>query len=66
MPSIDSVNKTHAHSACLVPGSVLGAENTVVSKTEQVLALWSGYAIGRVSLSGGRGGREIIRSVRGQ
>ena len=56
MPSIDSVNKTYAHSASPMPGSVLGAENTVVSKTEQVLALWSWYAIGRVSLSGGRGG----------
>ena len=56
MPSIDSVNKTYAHSACPVPGSVLGAENTVVSKTEQVLALWSWYAIGRVSVRGRGGG----------
>ena len=53
MPSIESVNKTYAHSACPVPGSVLGAENTVESKTEQVLALWSWYAIGRVSVRGG-------------
>ena len=36
MPSVDSVNKTYAHSACPVPGSVLGAENTVVSKTDEV------------------------------
>ena len=59
MPSIDSVNKTYAHSACPVPGSVLGAENTVVSKTEQVLALWSWYAIGRVSVRGRGGGSKI-------
>ena len=52
MPSIDSVNKTYAHSACPVPGSVLGAENTVVSKTDQVLALCRWHAIARVRVRG--------------
>ena len=53
MPSIDSVNKTYAHSACPVPGSVLGAENTVVSKTDQMFALWSWHAIARARVRGG-------------
>ena len=63
MPSIDSVNKTYANSVCPVPGSVLGAENTMVSKTDQVLALWSWYAIGRVGV---RGEKLNIKYVRGQ